>query len=122
QKREPGVSVAECVTAAVKKVIEKGVVDEKKIGVVGHSWGGFDASFLATHTHIFAAAVAGAPITDLISNYGDHHWSSGIAETDHNENGPQPMEGPPDENMQAYIRNSARFCGGTVTQPPMVGH
>ena len=49
--------------------------------VVGHSWGGFDTAFLATHTDLFAAAVAGAPITDLVSNYGNHHWSSGIAET-----------------------------------------
>ena len=38
-KREPGLSVADCVTAAVKKVQEKGVVD--KVGIVGHSWGGF---------------------------------------------------------------------------------
>jgi dipeptidyl aminopeptidase/acylaminoacyl peptidase len=120
QKREPGLSVADCVTAAVKKVLEKGVVDEKKIGVVGHSWGGFDASFLATHTHTFAAAVAGAPITDLISNYGDHHWSSGIAETDHIETGQQRMEVPLYEDLQAYIRNSAVFGVSTMTTPLLI--
>jgi dipeptidyl aminopeptidase/acylaminoacyl peptidase len=119
-KREPGLSVAECVTAAVKKVLEKGLVDEHRIGVVGHSWGGFDASFLATHTHIFAAAVAGAPITDLISNYGDHHWSSGIAETDHIETGQQRMEVPLYEDLQAYIRNSAVFGVSTMTTPLMI--
>ena len=103
KKREPGLSVAECVTAAVKKVLAKGIVDDKKVGIIGHSWGGFDAAFLATHTHIFAAAVAGAPITDLISNYGNHHWSSGIAETDHIETGQQRMEVPLYEDLQAYI-------------------
>ena len=120
QRREPGLSVADCVTAAVKKVIEKGVVDEKKIGVVGHSWGGFDVSFLATHTHIFAAAVAGAPITDLISNYGNHHWSSGIAETDHIETGQQRMEVPLYEDLEAYIRNSAVFGVSTMTTPLLI--
>ena len=40
--REPGISVKECVSAAVKKVIEMGVVDPKKIGIMGHSWGGFN--------------------------------------------------------------------------------
>jgi dipeptidyl aminopeptidase/acylaminoacyl peptidase len=119
-KREPGVSVADCVTAAVKKVLEKGAVDEKKIGIVGHSWGGFDASFLATHTHIFSAAVAGAPITDLISNYGNHHWSSGIAETDHIETGQQRMEVPLYEDLQAYIRNSAVFAVSTMTTPLLI--
>jgi len=120
QKRDPGLSVADCVTAAVKKVVEKGVVDERKVGVIGHSWGGFDAAFLATHTHVFAAAVAGAPITDLISNYGNHHWSSGIAETDHIETGQQRMEVPLYEDLQAYIRNSAVFGVSTMTTPLMI--
>ncbi len=120
QRGDPGLSVSDCVTAAAKKVIEKGVVDEHKIGVVGHSWGGFDAAFLATHTHIFAAAIAGAPITDLVSNYGNHHWSSGIAETDHIETGQQRMGVPIYEDLNAYIRNSAVFTVSTMTTPLMI--
>jgi dienelactone hydrolase len=119
--REPGVSVVDCVTSAVKKVIQLGVVDSKKIGVMGHSWGGFDATYLATHTtDFFAAAVAGAPITDLISNYGNHHWSSGIAETDHIETGQQRMEVPVYEDLQAYIRNSAVFGVQNMTTPLLI--
>jgi dipeptidyl aminopeptidase/acylaminoacyl peptidase len=117
-KREPGLSVADCVGAAVKKVQEKGITS--KVGIVGHSWGGFDASFLATHTNMFSAAVAGAPITDLISNYGNHHWSSGIAETDHIETGQQRMEVPLYEDLQAYIRNSAIFGVSTMTTPLLI--
>jgi dipeptidyl aminopeptidase/acylaminoacyl peptidase len=86
--RQPGWSVVECITAAVERVIEMGVVDPEMVGIVGHSMGGFNTSFVATHTHgVFAAAVAGAPITDLVSYYGDHHWGSGVAETDHIETG-----------------------------------
>jgi dipeptidyl aminopeptidase/acylaminoacyl peptidase len=118
--REPGLSVAECVTAALKEVLAKGMVDEKKIGVVGHSWGGFDSAFLATHTTLFAAAVAGAPITDLISNYGNHHWSSGIAETDHIETGQQRMVVPLYEDLEAYIRNSAVFNVANMTTPLLI--
>jgi dipeptidyl aminopeptidase/acylaminoacyl peptidase len=118
--REPGVSVADCVTSAVKKVLQKGLVDEHKVGVIGHSWGGFDASYLATHTSIFAAAIAGAPITDLVSNYGNHHWSSGIAETDHIETGQQRMEVPLWEDLPAYIRNSAVFNVQNMTTPLLI--
>jgi dipeptidyl aminopeptidase/acylaminoacyl peptidase len=107
--REPGVSVIECVEPAVKKVVAMGVADPARVGVVGHSWGGFDAAYLATHSTMFAAAVAGAAITNLVSNYGNHHWSSGIAETDHIETGQQRMEVPLYEDLQAYIRNSAVF-------------
>ena len=118
--REPGVSVVDCVSTAVKKVIGMGAVDPKRVGVVGHSWGGFDTAFLATHTDIFSAAVAGAPITDLVSNYGNHHWSSGIAETDHIETGQQRMEVPLWEDLQAYIRNSAIFNVQNMTTPLLI--
>ena len=94
-----------------------GVVDPAKIGIIGHSWGGFDSVFLATHTKLFAAAVAGAPITDLVSNYGNHHWSSGIAETDHIETGQQRMQVPLYEDLQAYIRNSAIYTAHTMQTP-----
>jgi dipeptidyl aminopeptidase/acylaminoacyl peptidase len=118
--RDPGLSVVECVTPAVKKVVQMGVADAKKVGVVGHSWGGFDTTFLATHTDIFAAAVAGAPITDLVSNYGNHHWSSGIAETDHIETGQQRMEVPLWEDLPAYIRNSAVFNAQNMKTPLLI--
>jgi dienelactone hydrolase/Tol biopolymer transport system component len=116
--RQPGVSVVECITAGVKKVIEMGVVDPKRIGIVGHSMGGFNTAFVATHTSgIFAAAVAGAAMTDLVSYYGDHHWSSGIAETDHIETGQERMVVPLYEDLQAYIDNSAYFNAHNMTVP-----
>ncbi|MEZ5315968.1 MAG: prolyl oligopeptidase family serine peptidase [Vicinamibacterales bacterium] len=116
--REPGLSVVECVTPAVKKVVDMGLADAGKVGVVGHSWGGFDTAFLATHTQgVFAAAVAGAAITDLVSNYGNHHWSSGIAETDHIETGQQRMVVPLYEDLDAYIRNSALYDIAGMTTP-----
>ncbi|HUF48313.1 MAG TPA: prolyl oligopeptidase family serine peptidase [Vicinamibacterales bacterium] len=115
--REPGLSVVECVRPAVKAVVDKGLVDARRVGVVGHSWGGFDAAFLAARTTTFAASVAGAPITNLVSNYGNHHWSSGIAETDHIETGQQRMEVPIYEDLDAYIRNSAVFGISTMTTP-----
>lgn len=119
--RDPGVSVADCVTAAAKRVIQMGVIDPKRIGIMGHSWGGFDTTYLATHvTNFFAAGVAGAPITDLVSNYGNHHWSIGIAETDHIETGQQRMEVPLYEDLQAYIRNSAVFGVSTMTTPLLI--
>ena len=117
QPREPGRSVVACVTPAVNKVVEMGLVDARKIGVVGHSWGGFDASYLATHSEVFAAAVAGAAITNLVSNYGSHHFSSGIAETDHIETGQQRMEVPLWEDLQAYVRNSAVYNAQNMKTP-----
>ena len=118
--REPGLSVVECVRPAVAAVVQMGVVDPKRIGMIGHSWGGFDTAFMATNTNIMAAAVAGAPITNLVSNYGSHHFSSGIAETDHIETGQQRMQVPLWEDVAAYIRNSAVFTVNTMTTPLLI--
>lgn len=120
QPGEPGVSVVECVEAAVKKVVDMGIVDAAKVGVMGHSWGGFDAMYLSTHSKVFAAAVSGAGISNLISNYGSHHFSSGIAETDHIETGQQRMVVPLYEDLQRYIRNSAVFGISTMTTPMLL--
>ncbi len=119
--REPGISVVECVRPAVAAVVAKGLADPKRVGIIGHSWGGFDTAFLATNTQgVFAAAVAGAAITNLISNYGNGHWSAGILETDHIETGQQRMEVPLWEDLQAYIRNSAVFNVHNMTVPTLI--
>jgi len=116
--RQPGVSVVQCVVPGVKKVLQTGMIDPKRVGCVGHSWGGFDAAFLATNTNgVFAAAVAGAPLTDLVSMYGDHHWGPGIAETDHIETGQERMEVPLWEALQDYITNSAILTVQNMTVP-----
>lgn len=121
--RQPGWSVVECITAGVNKMIEMGVVDPERIGIVGHSMGGFNTSFVATHTNgIFAAAVAGAPIADLVSYYGDHHWGSGIAETDHIETGQERMEVALYEDFQAYVDNSAVYNVHNMTTPLLLEH
>ena len=119
--REPGISVVECVRPAVAAVVAKGLVDPKRVGIIGHSWGGFDTAYLATNTQgVFAAGVAGAAITNLISNYGNGHWSAGILETDHIETGQQRMEVPLYEDLNAYIRNSAVFNIHNMTVPTLV--
>jgi dipeptidyl aminopeptidase/acylaminoacyl peptidase len=118
--REPGLSVRECVEPAVKRVIAMGVADPARIGTLGHSWGGFDSAYLATHSPMFAASIAGAPITNLVSNYGSHHFSSGIAETDHIETGQQRMEVPLYEDLPAYIRNSAVYNIHNMMTPLLI--
>ncbi len=59
----------ECVEAAVKKVIEMGYVDPKRIGVHGHSYGGEGAAFIGTRSKMFAAVGMGAGVTDLTSDF-----------------------------------------------------
>jgi len=44
-----------CVIPAVKASIADGHVDATKVGLWGHSWGGYQTAFLVTQTDIFSA-------------------------------------------------------------------
>jgi dipeptidyl aminopeptidase/acylaminoacyl peptidase len=101
----------------VKKVLESGMIDAKRVGLVGHSWGGYETTFLLTQTNMFAAGVAGGPLTNLASSYGEIYWNSGGPETNHAEVGQERMEVPLYEDPQAYIRNSAVYFAHKLSAP-----
>ena len=115
--RDPGLSALDCVTSGVKKVLESGMIDAKRVGLVGHSWGGYETTFLLTQTNMFAAGVAGGPLTNLASSYGEIYWNSGGPETNHVEVGQERMEVPLYEDPQAYIRNSAVYFANKLSAP-----
>jgi dipeptidyl aminopeptidase/acylaminoacyl peptidase len=104
--RDPGVSAVEAVVPAVRGVVDRGLVDAARVGLIGHSWGGYQAAYIPTRTDIFAAAVAGAPLTNFISFAGQIHWRPGMPEFDHWETGQGRMEVPPWEDLEAHLRNS----------------
>lgn len=65
----PGDSALGCVTAGVEQVLNLNVVDASKIGLIGHSFGGYETTYIIGKSTLFAAAVAGASQTDLVSCY-----------------------------------------------------
>ncbi len=71
---EPGPSALQCVMAGVEAVLEKGIIDRKSIGLFGHSFGGYETSYIVSQTDLFATAVSGAGIHDLISFYFSMAW------------------------------------------------
>ena len=60
------------ILAGVDAVEKIAPVDEQRLGVMGHSYGGFMTMWTLTQTHRFKAAVAGAGIANWISYYGEN--------------------------------------------------
>jgi len=58
------------VMAGVDFMIEQGIADPERLGIGGWSYGGYMAAWAVTQTDRFKAAVSGAPMTDLASEYG----------------------------------------------------
>ena len=77
QTGRPGTSSLDCITAATQKVIDLGYADPEKIGLQGHSWGGYQSSFILTQTDMFATVVTGAPPTNLTGFYNNIYGRTG---------------------------------------------
>jgi hypothetical protein len=114
---DPGISSSVCLENAVKAAIATGVPDPKHIGIHGHSWGGYQTAFVITQTHLFAAAVAGAPLTDMISMYGIVYKNAGITNGQIFEASQGRFSGPPWKLWAAYTRNSPIYGVENVTTP-----
>ncbi len=119
---DPGMSAVWCMVPAVKAAVATGVVDAKKVGITGHSWGGYQTSFLVTQTDIFAAAVAGAPLTNMVSMYSLIYKNSGGGNMAIFESSQGRFKGGYLDNWDAYYRNSPVFFAKNVKTPLMILH
>jgi dienelactone hydrolase len=119
---KPGTSAVDCMTAAVKKVIELGYADPKRIGLHGHSWSGYQSSYIVTQTDMFAAVVTGAPPTNLISFYDELYKSSGTVQQGITEVGQVRMGAnvTPWNNHDLYEEQSPIFHVQNIKTPFMI--
>ena len=119
---DPGMSAVWAVVPAVEAAIATGVVDRDKIGIHGHSWGGYQTAFLVTQTKLFKAAIAGAALTNMVSMYGSVYWNSGTADGAIFESSQGRFLGGYWDNTDAYIRNSPVFHATKVETPLLLLH
>src|SRR5262245_9513985 len=119
---DPGMSAVWCMVPAVKAAIATGIVDPKHIGITGHSWGGYQTAFLITQTDLFAAAVAGAPLTDMVSMYSLVYKNTGGSNGAIFESSQGRFKGGFWDNWDAYYRNSPVFFAKNVKTPLMILH
>ena len=115
--RDPGIWATKCVTAAVETVLEMGLVDRDKIGLQGHSFGGYEAAFIATQTNIFAAICASAAATDLTSFYLTVGWNNGRADMWRFESQQWRFGCSFYEDPEAYYRNSPVHQAENINTP-----
>ncbi len=119
---DPGVSAVECVLPGLDAAIATGIVDPARVGLHGHSWGGYQTAFLVTQTDRFKAAVAGAPLTDLVSMYSSVYWNSGGANQPIFESSQGRFTGGYWTQQEAYIRNSPVYQATKVNTPLVILH
>ena len=118
----PGESAHNCIMPGITQLISKGFIDEKNIGIQGHSWGGYQTAYLITRTDLFKAAEAGAPVANMISAYGGIRWESGLSRMFQYEKSQTRLGGSLWEKPLLYIENSPIFFADKIKTPLLLLH
>lgn len=113
----PGDSAIDCVTAAVESVLSLGNIAPSKIGLIGHSFGGYETSYIITKSRLFATAIAGAAQTDYISGYLQVSENYKKAEFWRYEEYTNRMGKSLFENLDGYIYNSPVYNAQGIETP-----
>ncbi len=116
----PGPSATRSIVPGVQKLIDMGVADPKAIALHGHSWSGYQTAFVITQTNIFAAAIAGAPVSNMTSAYGGIRWESGLARLFQYEEEQSRIGGSLWEYPERYIENSPVFFADRIKTPLLI--
>ncbi len=118
----PGESAEKCVIPAVNTVVAQGFIDPKRIGIQGHSWGGYQITHLITRTNMFAAVQAGASVSDMVSAYGGIRWGTGMSRAFQYQKTQSRIGLPPWDAPLQFIENSPIFWVEKVHTPYLSIH
>ena len=107
----------ECIEAAVNKVNELGYVDMDKIGIHGHSFSGQGGNYIVTHSDLFAAAVIGAGVSDLVADFNQLWKSSGTNQHNYDYYGQGRFNTNPYDDFDLFVDQSAVFHARNMNTP-----
>lgn len=102
--------------AMLDHVIERSdpPIDPARLGIFGHSYGGYMTCWAVTQTNRFAAAVSGACIANLVSFYGTSDIGASWGERE--------FGGTPFERQEWYEERSPLSHAERVTTPLLLYH
>ncbi len=118
----PMLDLAKTVLAGVNKVIEMGIADPDRLGVMGQSYGGYSTLSLIVQTKRFKAALEADGMGDLLADYGAMDKNGTAFGTSIAEGGQGLMNGTPWEFRERYIENSPIYYLDRVDTPLLIVH
>ncbi|WP_394678708.1 alpha/beta hydrolase family protein [uncultured Sphingobacterium sp.] len=104
--RGTGLAALDCVHSALNAISLNQAIDKDKIGLTGHSMGGYETNFIATQSNRFAAFIAGAAKSDIVSSYFSYDYHEQKPNHTRFEVGQYEMNKPFSEAKERYLKNS----------------
>lgn len=119
----PGESALNAIVPGVMHLVDRGYVDRERMGLQGHSWGGYQIAFMVTRTGtLFRAAAPGAPVANMTSAYGGIRRETGLVRNFNYESTQSRIGQSLWEAPMRYIENSPLFWLDKVETPLLIMH
>lgn len=118
----PGESALNAVVSGAYAMVERGYADPQRVGLQGHSWGGYQIAYILTRTNFFRCAEAGAPVANMSSAYGGVRTESGLSRSFQYERQQSRIGASLWEKPWLYIENSPLFALDKVQTPLLILH
>lgn len=119
----PANGAYDCIMSGTDAVLKKYPnIDTKRLGLQGQSWGGYQTAQLITMTDRYAAAMAGAPVSNMFSAYGGIRWGSGFSRQFQYEHSQSRIGKTIWDAPELYIENSPLFHLPKVKTPLLIMH
>lgn len=118
----PMFDLAKTILPGVNKVIEMGIGDPDRLGMIGHSYGGYSALGLIVQTKRFKAAIVADGFGDWVSAYGQMLKDGTAFQVQSAERGQGLIGAAPWELPQRYFENSPIFYLDRIETPVLIIH
>ncbi len=119
---QPGEDCYNAVESGVDALLKLGYIDESRMALQGHSWGGYQVAYLLTKTGRFRCAEAGAPVVNMVSAYGGVRWESGMSRMFQYEKAQSRLGVTLWDDPSLYHKNSPVYHMHKVTTPVLIMH
>src|SRR5690606_18965008 len=113
----PGVSAYNNVLEAIEELDSRIPLDKNNLGLVGHSFGGYETNFIVTQTTMFKAAVASAGFSDLVQGYLTMKWNELRPDFWQFEDNQIRMGKNLYEDYSGYLQNSPIYHANKIETP-----
>jgi dipeptidyl aminopeptidase/acylaminoacyl peptidase len=114
--------IAQSVLPAIDRLVDNGIADPKRLGILGHSYGAYSVLSVLVQTNRFRAAVASGATANLIESYGAMSEDGTAWRVSWAEESQGRMGGSLWEHRDRFIENSPLFYLDRVTTPILLMH